>query len=244
MSTKYSVRSSCDRLFAEYPLAIRHTHCSGLIRSMILMLEDGGAARFYVLSHNHGERGSIYSLFPWPAGRTSDIEEEIRAGRALDEVSRVLTRGVPVPLHGSLFGWRRDDSITALIAIYAKYSPPHTEPSWTIMPLTDIPETQWPPFTERRFFGDWFWQWYRAGSITSLGNLIASTPETVFWVDTKAILGSGSCAVAAEVSAPEGYRLRRGCYVYYRALRAGRPVPSLRALLSDDSRIDLSPGFR
>ena len=68
MSTKYSVRSSCDRLFAEYPLAIRHTHCSGLIRSMILMLEDGGAARFYVLSHNHGERGSIYSLFPWPAG--------------------------------------------------------------------------------------------------------------------------------------------------------------------------------
>ena len=112
------------------------------------------------------------------------------------------------------------------------------------MPLTDIPETQWPPFTERRFFGDWFWQWYRAGSITSLSNLIASTPETVFWVDTKAILGSGSCAVAAEVSAPEGYRLRRGCYVYYRALRAGRPVPSLRALLSDDSRIDLSPGFR
>jgi len=210
---------------------------------MILMLEDGDTARFYVLSHNYGEHESIYSLSPWPAGWISDIEE-IRAGDALDEVSRVLTHSVPVPLHGSLFGWRRGDSITALIAIYAEYSPPHIQPSWTVMPLADIPEAQWPPFTGRPFLGEWFWQWYRSGSITSLSNLIATTPDTVFWVDTRTTLGSGSCAVAAEVNAPEGYKLRCGSYVYYRALRMGKPVPSLQALLSDDSKIDLSPAFR
>jgi hypothetical protein len=244
MTTISSLYRRCGDLFAQYPLAIRRPHCSGHIRSMILVLEDDGTARFYVLSHNESERGPIYSLFDWPAGRISDIDEEIRTGRALDKVDRVLTGGVPVPLHGSLFGWRRDDSITALIAIYAKYSPAHKEPSWTVMPLTDIPETQWPPFTGMRFFGDWFWQWYRAGNIASLSRLIASTPDTVFWVDTQMTLGSGSCAVAAEVSSQEGYRLRRGCYMYYRALQAGIPAPSLGALLSEDSRIDLSLGFR
>ena len=112
------------------------------------------------------------------------------------------------------------------------------------MPLANIPEVQWPPFTEKPFFGEWFWQWYRSGSIASLSDLIATNPDTVFWVDTRTTLGSGSCAVAAEINAPEGYKLRRGSYVYYRALRMGKPVPSLQALLSDDSKIDLSPGFR
>lgn len=243
MNTKHSIRSSCERLFAEYPLAIRHTDCSGVIRSMVLMLKDGDTARFYVLSHSYDEHETIYSLSPWPAGWISDIEEA-QAGDALDEVNRVLARGVPIPLHGSLFGWRRDDSITALIAIYAEYSPPHTQPSWTVMPLTNIPEVQWPPFTGRSFFGEWFWQLYRSGSLTSLSNLIATNPDTVFWVDTRTTLGSGSCAVSAEISAPEGYKLRRGSYVYYRALRTGKPAPSIQALLSDDSKIDLSPGFR
>jgi hypothetical protein len=211
---------------------------------MILMLENGGIAQFHVLSHSQGEGKSIYSLFPWPAGWFSDVEEEIHAGRPLHEVRRVLDRGVPIPLHGSLFGWRQDDSITAMIAIYANYSPPHTEPSWTVMPRTDIPEAQWPPFTSRRLFGRWFWQWYRDGSIISLSDLIAHSPDTVFWVNTMAALGSGSCAVAAEVRDPQGYGLPRGRYVYSRALRAGKPVPSLEALLASDSRVDLSPGFQ
>jgi hypothetical protein len=244
MSTKYSVRSACDRLFSQYPLAIRNARCSGLPRSMILTLEDGDIAKFYVLSRSHGEHGLIYSLFTWPAGRISDIEEEIRAGRPVDEVRRVLNCGVPLPLHGSLFGWRQDDSIIAMIAIYAKYSPPHTEPSWTVMPLSDIPEMQWPPFIVKRFFGGWFWNLYHDGSIIYLSDLIANTPGTVFWVDTKATFGSGSCVVAAEVSAPGGYRLPRGRYVYYRALQAGKTLPSLSEMLSNDSRVDLSPGFK
>ena len=60
----------------------------------------------------------------------------------------------------------------------------------------------------------------------------------------KAILGSDSCAVARDVSNPEGHTLRRGRYIYYQALRAGKPVPSLTALLSDTSEIDLALRFR
>jgi hypothetical protein len=244
MGAEYSVSDACDRLFSEYPLAVRHTNCDGLIRSMVLMLEDDGAAKFNVLSHNHSAQGAIYSLFPWPAGRMSDVVEEIRAGRPLDEVRRVLESSVPVPLNGSLFGWREGDSITAMIAVYAHYSPPHTEPSWTAMPLADFPKEEWPAFTSELLLGNWFWDSYRSGSIISLSNLVASTPDTVFWVNTMTALGSGTCIVTEEISTPEGYRLPRGCYVYSQVLEAGITVPPLSELLADNSKIDLSPGFR
>jgi len=244
MSTTYSVHSACERLFDQYPLAVRNARCSGHAQSLVLMLEDEGIARFHVLSRSHGERRPFYSLFCWPAGRISDVEKEIRAGRPLDEVSQILDRGVPIPVHGSLFGWRQDDSITAIIAIYANYSPPHIEPSWTVMPLADAPEIEWPPFTGRRLFGSWFWNFYREGDIISLSDLIAGSPDTVFWADTMTTLGSGTCAVAAGLSSPEGYSLPRGRYVHYEALRAGRLVPSLGSLLSSDNRVDLAPRFR
>ena len=244
MSATYSVHSSCERLFGQYPLAIRNARSGGHVQSIVLMLEDESVARFYVLSRSQGERDPFYSLFPWPAGRISNIEEEVRAGRPLGEVSRILDRGVPIPLHGSFFGWRQGDSITAMIATYANYSPPHIEPSWTVMPLADAPEMGWPPFTRRRLFGSWFWNFYHEGSIISLSHLIASSPGTVFWVDTMTTLGSGTCVVAADLSSPEGYSLPGGRYVHYEALRARKLVPSLKALLSSENRVDLAPRFR
>jgi len=90
-------------------------------------------------------------------------------------------------------------------------------------------------FTGQRLFGDWFWRFHQEGSIASLGDLIATTPGTVFWVNTNATLRSGSCVVAEEIRSPQGYRVPRGRYVYYRALMAGTPLPSLGALLSDAS---------
>jgi hypothetical protein len=66
----------------------------------------------------------------------------------------------------------------------------------------------------------------------------------VFWTDTGAILGSGCCAVAHDIRSPEGPMLQRGRYVYYQALRAGKPVPSLRVLLAATGKIDLAPRFR
>jgi hypothetical protein len=92
-------------------------------------------------------------------------------------------------------------------------------------------------------FGKWFWKHYRAGSINSLRSLIAAAPGVVFWADTKAVLGSDCCAVARDLRSPEGYVLPRGRYVYYEALRAGKPVPSLQTLLTTADRIDLATRF-
>jgi hypothetical protein len=102
---------------------------------------------------------------------------------------------------------------------------------------------QWPPFTNEHLFEGWSWEYYWAGSVVSLDGLIAGAPGSVFWVDTEAILGWDCCAVARDIGSREGYTLRRGCYVYYEALQAAKPVPPLDELLSGSGTTDLAPRF-
>ena len=161
-----------------------------------------------------------------------------------DVAMNVVTHGVPIPRNGSLFGWVREDAITALVAVYADYTPASPQPGWAVMPLADVPERWWPPFTGERLFGHWSWEHCRAGSIVSLAETIAETSSTVFWADTKAIIGSDCCVVAHDITGPKGHMLRRGCYVYYQALLEGKPLPPLRELLADINTIDLAPRFR
>jgi hypothetical protein len=80
--------------------------------------------------------------------------------------------------------------------------------------------------------------------MVSLGGLIAGTTDTVFWADTEAILGWDCCVVARGIASREGYTLPRGYYVYYEALRAGKPVPPLDVLLAHSGKTDLAPRFR
>jgi hypothetical protein len=235
-----SLYEVCRELFVGYPLAVRVVNLRGTIRSMVLVLPDGAHARFFVLQHDCGEGRPFYSLSPWHGGEIVDIEADGSAAMP-DGVMNVVTRGIPIPRHGSLLGWRRGDAVRALVAFYAKYTPESPEPCWAVLPLAGVPEEQWPPFTDERVFGRWFWDHYRAGSIVSLGGLIAESPGTVFWVDTEAVLGWDSCVVTREISSLEGPALPRGCYVYYRALRAGKPVPSLDTLLAYTGKIDLAP---
>ena len=51
-------------------------------------------------------------------------------------------------------------------------------------------------------------------------------------------------AVARDLSGPSGLTLRRGRYIGSQALRSGRPVPSLTALLADNGKIDMAGRFR
>jgi hypothetical protein len=238
-----SLYETCEELFVGYPLAARIVNDSGTIRSMVLMLGDLDDVRFFVLSHDCGQGAPLYSLCPWPAGEIVKIEAD--GGAPIpDVVTNAVTHGVPLPRHGSLFGCTVRDAITALVVIYTEYEPTRPLPRWTVMPLAGIPEPQWPPFTGKRLFGHWFWEHYRAGSIVSLASLIAETPDTVFWVNTQENLGSDCCAVARDVEGPHGCKLRRGRYVYSEALRSGKPVPSLTALLADTGKTDLAPRFR
>ena len=149
-----------------------------------------------------------------------------------------------MPQHRFLFGWRHGDAISALVAVYARYTPESPEPCWVVMPLAGLPEAQWPSFTDERLFGHWFWNHYRAGSIIHLTSLfVAGTSGTVFWVET-AELGWDCCVVAHDISPPGGPTLPSGRYVDYRALQAGQAVPSLDALLADTAKIDLAPRFQ
>jgi len=238
-----SLYEACHDLSTSYPLAAKAVNRSGTVSSMVLMLEDGDGAGFFVLSSDCREAAPSYSVWPWPAGDIVDIDAEDSAV-VPHAIVNAVTRGVPIPRDGSLFGWTCGEVVVALIVIYAEYTPAHPEPGWAVMPLVGTPEAQWPTFTGQRLFGHWSWEQYRRGSIISLDDLIAVTPATAYWVNTKAILGSDCCAVAHDISAPGGYVLRRGCYAYYESLQAGRLVPSLEALLAAPDKIDLAPRFQ
>lgn len=244
MTRNSSLYDACQALFESYPLAVRAVDCSGTIRSMVLMLRDGEDAGFFVLSYNCGEGGPFYSLCPWRTRAIVDIE--VDSGTAVPDVAvNAVTHGVPLPRHGSLFGWRSGNAVTALVAVYSKYTPECPEPCWVVMPLAGTPEAQWPPFTGEHLFGYWFWEHYRGRSIVSLSGLIAGTPDTVFWAETETVPDGDCCIVARDIWSPEEeLTLRRGRYVYYQVLQAGVTVPSLRTLLDATGKIDMAPRFR
>jgi hypothetical protein len=233
----------CQNLFARYPLAVQTASGSDASRSMVLILRNGIEARFFVLSHDIEEdSSSIYLLRPWRAHGVTDIAEDDTAD-VPEVVANAITRGVPIPRHGSLFGWRHRDSVTALVAIYTDYEPEYPVPSWAVMPRAGIPETQWPPFTGELIFDRWFWGYYDTGSIVSLSGLVAATHDTVFWADTKAMLGWDSCIITDDIRSEHGYTLSRGGYIYYRALRDGAPAPTPDILLAARRKADLAPRF-
>jgi hypothetical protein len=243
MTRTSSLYEACGGLFAGYPLAVGTASSKGSARSMVLLNQDGDDAGFLVLTQDHGEGCPSYSLRPWRGPGNVEIGPS-SDGAVPDMFAAAIAHGVPLPRHGSIYGWEDGGFITALIAVYAEHTPESPLPSWAAMPLVGIPEAQWPPFVDEPLFGHWFWEHCRAKKIMPLGDLIAATPGVVFWTDTGAILGSGCCAVAHDIRSLEGPMLQRGRYVYYQALRAGKPVPSLRVLLAATGKIDLAPRFR
>lgn len=243
MMCKGSLYKVCYERFADYPLAVKAISRSGTIRSIVLMLQKPDQAGFFVLAHDFGTESTVFWLWPWPTGSVVEIEDG--SDDIPDTAMRTILDGVPIPRHGSLLGWAREGVITALIVVYAEHSPEHPEPGWAIMPLAGAPKTQWPPFTGDRLFGNWSWEHHAAdGDIVSLDGLVAERPGTVFWVDTKATLGSDCCVVADDIISPEQYVLRRGSYAYYQALRVGPSVPPPEALLAHPGKIDLADRFQ
>src|SRR5215469_3516128 len=238
-----SLSEACYELFARYPLALLTDDPSENTCTMLLALPDSHGAKYFVLSHHRHEGRPPYSL---RTRRTTDVVDiEPDGGAMLPDIAvKAVTRGVPIPRDGSLFGWRSGDAVTALVPVYTTSTPASPDPFWAVMPRAGATEEQWPPFADQRLLGHWFWEDYRTGRIVLLDDLIAATPDTVFWADTKAIRGSRSCIVARAIESPEGYKLRRGVYVYHHALRAGDLVPSLEALLAKADKTDLAPRFR
>lgn len=240
MTRTDTVAEACRELFAHYPLAVLTADCGCDTQAMLLVVSDSDGAQYFVLSH---DRRGGYTL---RQRRTTDYVNIDANGSAIvpDVVVNVVTRGVPIPRDGSMFGWMRCGAVTAVVPVYATSTPEFSEPSWIVMPRTGVPEEQWPPFITEHLFGPWFWEHYWAEKIISLSALIARTPNTFFWANAKAILGSACCIVAHDTASSEGYMLRRGIYVCHDTLRAGKEVPSLAALLADADKTDLASRFQ
>jgi hypothetical protein len=234
------VYTACSDLFDAYPLAVSAVSHVPAMHSMVLMLRDGDDIRFFVLLHIRGEGKPAYTLSPWRADGAVEIAAD--GGEVPDLAADAVTRGVPIPRDGAMFGWACQEIVTSLIVITARYTPDSPVPAWSVMPPAGMPEAQWPPFTGERLFGPWFWEHYRAGNLIYLGGLIAANPGTVFWADTYEVLGSDCCIVTCDIKTPEGHILRRGRYLDAAALRAGAP-PSLTGLLADAGKTDLAPRF-
>jgi hypothetical protein len=111
------------------------------------------------------------------------------------------------------------------------------------MPLASTREKEWPPFVNEPYLGGWFWDYLQAGRLLSLAAFVADTPDTIFWADTKSILGSDTCVVAKDVVKTGSPTLRRGAYVYARSLRARLPVPPLADLLAAPATVDIANFF-
>jgi hypothetical protein len=237
-----SAYQACRDLFNGYPLAVSAVNHVPTMQSMILLLQDGDDARFFVLLRIRGEGRPAYTLSPWRADNAVGIAAD--GGEVPNLVADAVTRGVPIPRDGSMFGWACDETATALIVVYARYTPDRPVPTWSVMPLGGTPETQWPPFTGEHLFGHWFWDRHRTGNIIDIGGLVAANPGTVFWVDTYRALGSDCCAVACDLKTPEGHILRHGAYLDSARLRAGVAVPALAELLADVGKADLAPRFQ
>jgi hypothetical protein len=237
-----SLYETCHELFTEYPVAVEAIDESSLIRSMVLLLPDGDDVGFFVLVADRTTGRTSFSLFPWRADGSVEIEPTSDA--VPDAFVRALTHGIPIPRDGSLFGWVQEGAVTTLIGVQARYTPASPVPSWSVMPRASIPKAEWPPFTGDRLLGSWFWEYCRAGTIVLLDDLIAGTAGLVFWVDSKDVLGSDCCAVAQDVKSAAQYILRQGCYVDYKALRSGKSVPPVAQLLASRDKTDLGPEFR
>jgi len=243
LRTARSAYDLCAELFAAYPLAVHCADWTGTLHSMVLTVRDGANADFFTLARDDREGRLFYSLVPWrPDGPRVYIEA---GGVAVPgAAATALSQGIPLPRHGSLFGWLAGNEVTALVAVYTKYSPDHPEPSWAVMPRAGVAARKWPPFTDEELFGSWFWEHCRAGTMVSLAVLIAVNPGTAFWVNSEAALGWDCCVVSRDIASDGGYALPRGCYLYYEALRQGVAVPPPETLLTRMGKADLAPRLR
>jgi hypothetical protein len=233
---------TCRDMFVDYSAAVSSVDDVCGTRSMVLMLRDGSHTSFFTLMCDLVESKPVYYIRPWRGRGTVGVKAN--DGTIVpDAIANAVIHGIPIPRDGSLFGWKNGTEITTLMVVYATYMPTHPEPSWSVMPRTDIGQALWPPFTGEPLFGDWFWRYLGDGRIISLDELIWNSPGAVFWVDMEFDFSRGCCAVAHKIMTRDGYTFGSGCYVYYQELKVGTPVPTLGELLADPRRIDLAPRF-
>jgi hypothetical protein len=146
---------ACNRLFSGYPLAVEHAGAA----FMVLIVPAGDVPRFYTLVRL---RDGSCRLRLWRSRDGIMISPGTAALPAGYE--DVLGSGVPLPRHGSMFGWVAGGEVTALICVNTRDANDALEfPVFAVAPRAGTPESQWPPCYP--LFGAWFWAGQRGGRI-------------------------------------------------------------------------------
>lgn len=235
MTTTTSLYETCQNLFEQYPLAINGNG------AMTLMLGADRDPEFFILIHwdKDGTDDACFDLIRW---RNADAVGRIEAHTGtedLPDAARILAAAVPLPRDGAFLAWQSGGIVTAVMNLIGDENP---VPTWTSRIPEGLPLSSWPSFVTRGTLGSWFWDYYRSGDIVDLAPLTAATPGAIFWAQP-ASLTWPCCAVARDITSPDGWTLPQGAYVYFESLQNGETAGSLDELLAGHLT-DLSPRFR
>ena len=234
----------CQRLFRDYPMAVRRHYAEFRYGSMVLASRDRGTGppRFTVLIM---ERDDLFAIRPWD--RRDWPRAEIRPGQPVAaELARLIESSAPVPRDGALLGWLDGGQVRAILVAHGRLPEPWDDPSAVpgiaVLPPASGSPARWPPLSqggaleERRL-----WEQAARGQLADLATVIGRQAGLAFWVP--GALGSGGdCVVIPERLGNDGCWLLAGVYAGHRALRAGVQVPPARQLLAMPGVIDLAWG--
>jgi hypothetical protein len=245
---------SCQRLFRDYPLAVRRHYAEFRYGSMVLASRapGSGSPRFSVLIM---ERDDLFAIRPWD--RRDWGRAEIRAGEPVtDGVARLIESSAPVPRDGALLGWLDGGQVRAILIAFGRLPEPWDDPSAVpgiaVLPLASGNPARWPPLLagsppggplEERLL----WEHSAGGQVADLTLLLGREAGLAFWVPgalgrDAASGADGHCVVVPERIGGDGCWLLAGVYADHRSLRAGAQVPLARQLLAMPGVVDLAWG--
>lgn len=232
-----SALAACQRLFRDYPLAVRRHYAEFRYGSMVLAARSagtvsGGTATFSVLIK---ERDDLFVIRPWD--RRDWARAEIRPGEQVPAaISRLIAASVPVPRDGSLLGWVAGGQVRAILAAHGRlpepWDDPFVVPGLTVLPLAGSDPGKWPPspLAERQL-----WEHSGKGQLADVSKMVARRSGYAFWVP------GGHVVVTERMGTAECW-LAAGVYAGQRALREGLSVPPARELLASPGVTDLAVG--
>ena len=231
-----SVFAACQRLFRDYPLAVRRHYAEFRYGSLVLAARSAGTATFSVLVM---ERDDLFVIRPWD--RRDWARVEIRHGELIPpQIVRLISTSVPVPRDGALLGWVSGGQVRAILAAHGRlpepWDDPFAVPGIAVLPLAGSDEARWPPvpLTEARL-----WAHASGGQLADMTKLVARQPGYAYWVPAQGH-HLPSCVVVTERIGTAQCWLAAGVYADYQALRDGTSLPPPRQLLAVSGVTDLA----
>jgi hypothetical protein len=241
-----TVFTACLRFFRQYPMAVRRHYAEHRYGSMVLVNNDGGIARFFVLIM---EWDDLFVVRPWD--RRDWARVEIRPdGPVPAEISRLLSGALPVPRDGALLGWVADQQVRALVTARGRLPEPWDDPSLlpevVVLPLAGTAPGFWPPLAATPLADPRLWEYITCGQLADLAPLISRKSGRVFWVpgaDIGPRRWADGCIVITERMSTENFWLLAGVYADRRTLCESASIPSARQLLATPGAVDLARGL-